>query len=365
MTTLIDADRQDPSQRATKRRPRTTAAAILVRQQAPLEVATIEIPELGVGQVLVQVKATGICGKQLDEISGRRGEDPFLPHLLGHEGAGIVVEIGPGVQKVKPQDHVVLHWMKGSGIESRPPTFQRDGSRINAGWVTTFSEYTIASENRVTPIPDDIPFDLASLLGCAVTTGLGIVFNDAALRPGQSIAVFGVGGVGVNVIQGAALVNAHPIIAIDRHDAKLEQAVAFGATHTLNASRTDPVQAVMEITGRRGIDVAVDLTGLRAVRETAYRVTSAKGRTIFGGVPHHQEPITVDSFPLHFGRVVTGVHGGGTNPDVDIPRCLQLFRLGKLKLEEQVTHRFRLEEINTAVQQVQVGVALRCMVTMT
>jgi Zn-dependent alcohol dehydrogenase len=122
---------------------------------------------------------------------------------------------------------------------------------------------------------------------------------------------------------------------------------------------------VPEVAGRAGIDVAVDLTGLRAVRETAYQVTAATGKTIFAGVPSHDEPITIDSFPLHFGRVVRGVHGGGTKPDADIPHCLRLFRLGKLKLEEQITHRFRLEEINTALQQVQAGLALRCVVTMT
>lgn len=339
-------------------------AAILVRQRAPLEVTQVEIPELGVGQVLVQVKASGICGKQLDEISGRRGDDAFLPHLLGHEGAGIVVEVGPGVRKVKPGDHVVLHWMKGAGIDCLPPRFTRNGTMISAGWVTTFSEYTIASENRMTPIPDDIPFDLAFLLGCAVTTGLGIVFNDAALMPGQSIAVFGVGGVGINVIQGASLVNAYPIVAIDLHDTKLKQAAAFGATHTINANRTDSVQALMELSDRRGVDVAVDLTGLRAVRETAYRVTTATGKTIFAGVPSHGEPMTIDSFPLHFGRLVTGVHGGGTRPDTDIPRYLQLFRLGKLKLAEQVTHRFALEGVNDAIEVVRQGKAGRCVLQM-
>ncbi len=334
-------------------------AAILVTQRAPLEVATVQLPDLGVGQVLVQVKASGICGKQLDEISGRQGADPFLPHLLGHEGAGIVVETGPGVRKVKPGDHVVLHWMKGSGMECAAPRFLRNGTTISAGWVTTFSEYTIASENRVTSIPDDVSFDVASLLGCAATTGLGIVFNDAALRPGQSIAVFGAGGVGVNVIQGASLVNAHPIIAIDRHDARLKQAIAFGATHTINASRTDPATALSGIAGRAGVDVAVDLTGLRAVREAAYQVTSARGKTIFAGVPASNEPMTIDSFPLHFGREITGVHGGGTKPDADIPRYLRLFRLGKLKLAEQVTHRVRLRDINTAVAQMRQGVGCR------
>ena len=176
-------------------------AAILVAQNEPLTVAEVDLPELAVGQILVKVEFSGICGKQLEEIDGKRGEDPYLPHLLGHEGAGVVVEAGPGVRKVKAGDHVVLHWIKGSGIDSIPPRFNWDGVEVSAGCVTTFSEYTVASENRVTPIPSDMELDLAALLGCAVTTGLGIVFNDASLKPGQSMAVFGVGGQDPQTVQ--------------------------------------------------------------------------------------------------------------------------------------------------------------------
>ncbi len=344
---------------------RLMTAAILVKQQAPLVVAdTVQIPALGVGQVLVKIGASGICGKQLEEISGRRGVDAFLPHLLGHEGAGVVCEVGPGVRKVKPGDHVVLHWMKGSGIDSVTPQFQWNGTAVNAGWVTTFSEYTIASENRVTPIPSDVRFDVACLLGCAVTTGLGIVLNNAALKPAQSIGVFGVGGVGLNVIQGAALVNAYPIVAIDRYSHKLEQARAFGATHTFNAIERETKTLLQEMTGGRPFDVAVDTTGHTSVRELAYNLTSHTGITVFAGVPHHEDRITIDSFPLHFGRRIVGSHGGDTRPDIDIPRAIQLYQRGKLKLDEQITHRFPLQDINRAIELVQQGQAARCVITM-
>lgn len=339
-------------------------AAILVEQNAPLVVAEVEIPRLDVGQVLVKVEHSGLCGKQLEEITGRRGEDPFLPHLLGHEGAGIVVDVGPGVRKVKSGDHVVLHWVKGSGIDSDTPEFMWNGTVVNAGWVTTFSEYTVASENRVTLIAVNVKFDVASLLGCAVITGLGIVFNNAALKPGQSIAVFGVGGVGLNVVQGAALVNAYPIVAIDLYDHKLEQAVAFGATHTVNATRSDPQTFLMELSGGRGFDATVDVTGNTGVRQMAYNTTNNAGKTILAGVPHHQEPITIDSFPLHFGRRILGSHGGESQPDVDIPRYIQLYKRGKLKLHEQITHRYCLDEINKAVDVVRKGEAGRCVISM-
>ena len=338
-------------------------AAILTKQNAPLVVAEVKVPPLDVGQVLVETAYSGSCGKQLEEISGKRGDDPYIPHLLGHEGAGVVAEVGPGVRKVKVGDHVVLHWIKGPGMDSAPPRFDWDGAPVSAGWVTTFNQYTVASENRVTPIPNDVPLDVASLLGCAVTTGLGIVFNNAGLMPGQSIAVFGVGGVGLNVMQGAALVNAYPIVAVDLHDHKLEQAITFGATHTVNSTKLDPEASLRDLSGPGGFDVVVDLTGNGAVRESAYNATSNTGKTVFAGVPHHQERITIDSFPLHFGRRIVGSHGGETRPDVDIPRYLQLYKLGKLKLDEQITHRFTLDDINQAVDVVRNGEAGRCVIS--
>ena len=339
-------------------------AAILVEQNKPLLVSDVEIPALGPGQVLVKIEYSGICGKQIDEITGKRGEDPYLPHLLGHEAAGVVMEVGPGVRKVKRDDRVVLHWMKGSGMESATPRFMWNGTVANAGWVTTFSEYTVASENRLTPIDSDIKLDVASLLGCAVTTGLGIVFNNADLKPGQSIAVFGVGGVGLNVILGAALVNAYPIVAIDLVDHKLELARRFGATHTVNASISDPRASLPELSGGRGFDVTVDTSGNTDVFQTAYNVTSNTGRTIMAGVLHHERPITIDAFPLHFGRQIIGSHGGDTHTDVDIPRYASLYRLGKLKLDEQITHRYSLHQINEAMDMVQSGEAGRCLIEM-
>lgn len=339
-------------------------AAILTQQNAPLDIADIDIPKLDVGHVLVKMDYSGICGKQIEEINGKRGHDRFIPHLLGHEGAGIVTEVGPGVRKVKAGDKVVLHWMKGSGIDSTTPEFNRNGTAVNAGWITTFSEYTVVSENRITPIPIGTDSAVASLLGCAVTTGLGVVFNNLGLMPGQSIAVYGVGGVGINVIQGAALVNAYPIVAIDIHDNKLEQAKAFGATHTINSGNNDPVLVLKELSNGKGFDGVVDVTGVNQVRLAAYDSTSNVGRTVFAGVPHHEDRVSFDSFPLHFGRTVIGSHGGDTKPDIDIPRYVQLYELGRLMLAEQITHRYTLYEINKAVETVQSGSAGRCVISM-
>ena len=266
------------------------------------------------------------------------------------KGGGTVVEVGPGVTKVKPGDRVVMHWIKGTGIDSAPPRFSHQGKTLSAGWVTTFSENSIVSENRLTPVNCDAGFDVLALLGCAVTTGLGIVFNNVGLKPGQSIAIFGVGGVGLNVIQGADLVNAYPVVAIDKSAQKLEFAKKFGATHIVNVEDGDTGAVLAEITNGRGFDAVVDTTGVNAVRETAYEATYNKGLTVFCGVPFAGDRISIDSFPLHFGRRIIGSHGGDTVPDVDIPRYLILYRLGRLKLDELISARFPLAEVNRAVE---------------
>jgi S-(hydroxymethyl)glutathione dehydrogenase/alcohol dehydrogenase len=202
-------------------------------------------------------------------------------------------------------------------------------------------------------------------MGCAVTTALGLINNDAQVKIGQSVAVIGCGGVGLNVIQGAAMVAADPIIAIDIHDQKLEMARQFGATHLINSSQADLRAEVRKIVGPQGVDVFVENTGLVRLIEQAYELTAKAGRAILVGVPRHDQDITIHSLPLHFGKVLTGCEGGHSNPTVDIPRYIHLYQAGKLKLDEQITHRFSLDEINVALDTVRKGEAGRCLVEMT
>jgi Zn-dependent alcohol dehydrogenase len=340
-------------------------AAVLVEQNTPLRIEEVEIPSLGVGQILVKMLHSGICGKQIDEITGKRGPDPYIPHMLGHEGTGIVTAIGPGITKVQEQDHVVLHWMKGSGIESAPPRFHIGNQIISAGWVTTFSQYTIVSENRVTKIDSNAPSQTSALLGCAVTTGLGIIFNDINLKPGQSVAVFGVGGIGINVLQGAKLINAYPIVAIDVHEHKLDMAREFGATHTFNHNDIKSDFYHVDLGLADGFDAVVDTTGVTQVFEYGYSITSKIGKTIMAGVQNHKEKTSIDAFALHFGKQIIGSHGGSTNPDVDIPRYSILNKIGLLDLEGQITHSYPLEHINDAIEIVRAGDAGRCMIDFT
>jgi S-(hydroxymethyl)glutathione dehydrogenase / alcohol dehydrogenase len=339
-----------------------TRAAILVESNQPLVVDEIELPSLGVGQVLVKIAVSGICGAQLGEIAAVKGPDKFLPHLLGHEAGGVVEEVGPGVTHVKPGDHVCLHWRKGAGIHAQPARYLWNGRTVHSGWVTTFSDYAIVSENRVTPIPKETKFEIAALLGCAVTTALGLINNDAQVKIGQSVAVFGCGGVGLNVVQAAAMVSAHPIIGIDLHDRKLEFARRLGATHTLNSQTADLRAEIQKIAG--AVDVAIENTGSVRLIELAYELTAPQGRTILVGVPRQDQDITIHSLPLHFGKVLTGCEGGQTNPTVDIPRYLRLYRAGKLQLDPLITHRFPLEQVNDALAAVRSGETGRCVLEM-
>lgn len=341
-------------------------AAILVEQRKPLVIADIEAPsELRYGQVLVRVFCSGICGSQIGEIDGIKGMDKFLPHLLGHEGGGIVEEVGPGVSKVKKGDHVVMHWRKGTGIESPTPKYKWGDKVVSAGWVTTFNEYAVVSENRLTPISKDVDIEVAALMGCAVTTGFGVINNDAGLKIGESIAVFGVGGVGLNVVQGASMVSANPIIAIDIYDHKLQLAKEFGATHLINSAKDDVKEEIYKIVGNNGIDVAVDNTGIVKIIELAYEMTSSAGRTILVGVPRAGEKISICSFPLHFDKILTGSHGGESNPSVDIPRYIRFMNSKRLELHRMITHRFILDDINLAIEKIRRGEVGRCMLKIT
>jgi len=346
--------------------PKKMWAAILVAQKEPLVVDQIDLPsELGQAQVLVKVHYSGICGSQLGEIEGVKGPDKYLPHLLGHEGSGEVVAVGEGVTHVKPADHVVLHWMPGFGIESRSPVYSWRGKPLNAGWVTTFNEYAIVSENRLTVIPQDFDLKIAALFGCAVTTGLGVINNKAQLQIGQSILVLGAGGVGLNIIQGAAMVSAYPIIAVDLHDDKLALAQQLGATHVINATSGNLSEAVHKIVGKNGADVVVDNTGNPKVIEEGYSLTDAKGRMILVGVLPQGKEVSLNTLPLHFGKTLTGTKGGECKPHLDIPRYVRLCREGKLNLSGLITDEFNLWDLNKAIEKMQQGrIDGRCIINM-
>ena len=342
-------------------------AAVLVEQNQPLVVDEVELPTaLDYGQVLVEVHYSGLCGSQLGEIKGVKGADKFLPHLLGHEGSGVVLDVGPRVSCVNIGDHVVMHWRAGRGIEACPPVYKWRGEVLNAGYVTTLNEYAIVSENRLTTIPKDYPMDLAPLFGCAVTTGLGVVENNANLKMGESIVVIGAGGIGLNVIQGALLRHAYPIIAVDLYENRLSLAEKIGATHCINTNLTENwPEVIREHVGVEGADVVVDNTGNSGIISTCIELTKPQGRTILVGVPKTGDPVSLYTLPLHFGKVLVGSHGGDGNPTLDIPRYLRLSKKNIISLSPLITERFSLLETNTAVERMKNGsLSGRCLISM-
>ena len=346
--------------------PKSMNAAILVDQNKPLVIDQVELPQgLEVGQVLVKIHCSGICGSQLGEIDGAKGEDNYLPHLLGHEASGIVQSVGVGVKHVKSGDHVVLHWRKSQGIESCPPRYTWNGEPLNAGLITTFNEYAIVSENRVTPVDTTFDMEVASLFGCAVTTGFGVVENNAKIKLGESVVVFGAGGVGLNIVQAANLLSAYPIIAVDLHDDRLKLAKKFGATHTINSNKNNAKVMIREILKHKDVDAFIDNTGQPTIIEMGYELTGPKGRIVLVGVPRKGNSINIYSLPLHFGKTISGSHGGETIPNEDIPRYQKLFDAGRIQLKPLITDHFKLKEINTAIQKMRNGeIAGRCLIKM-
>jgi S-(hydroxymethyl)glutathione dehydrogenase/alcohol dehydrogenase len=346
--------------------PKKMKAAILVEQRKPLVIDEVQLPStLEVGQVLVKIHYSGICGSQLGEIDGAKGDDKFLPHLLGHEASGTVLAIGPGVKHVKSGDTVVLHWRKGLGIEGAPPTYKWRGEKLNAGWIATFNEYAVVAENRVTAVPADSDLEVAALFGCAVTTGFGVVENNSRIRIGESVVVFGAGGVGLNIVQAAALVGAYPVIAVDLYDNRLDLAKEMGATHLVNSTKQDPKESIQAITSSLGVDVFIDNTGQPQVIELGYQLTKSQGRVTLVGVPRKGNNINIYSLPMHFGKVISGSQGGEAIPHEDILRYQHLYTAGRIKLRELLTERSTLDDINVAIENMRTGkTSGRCLIRM-
>jgi S-(hydroxymethyl)glutathione dehydrogenase/alcohol dehydrogenase len=304
--------------------------------------------------VLVRVRTSSICGAQINEIDAVKGVDKFLPHLLGHEALANVIDTGAGVTACKREDTVIMHWRPGTGMQAPTPAYTWNGRKVNAGWVTTFNEYAVVSENRLTPVPGSIDRKSAPLLGCAVTTALGVINNDAQVGIGESVVVFGVGGVGLNVVQFAAMAGANPVIAIDRLDNKLEMARRFGATHAINSETSgDTAAAIRELVGADGVDKVIETTGVKQLIELGYDLTSKKGRCILVGVP--REKVEIYTLPLHFEKILKGSEGGHCQPNRDIPRLIRLAAAGKITYEGIVTHEFPLEAINDALDLMRSG----------
>lgn len=349
-------------------------AAVIHQPGSELIIEDIHLQEPRSGEVLVKIAATGLCFSDWHMISGATPHP--MPAIPGHEGAGIVLEIGEGVKRVRPGDHVVLTWAPACGecfycLRGLPAhcersynwlwqgTLQDGTSRFRLGnkpvyhfsATSTFAEKVIVPEISCIPIRQAIPLAQAALVGCSVTTGIGAVVNTAQVRPGEIVAVFGCGGVGLNIIQAAALSGAEVILAVDVIPFKLSLARVFGATHIVDPHDQPAINIIHSMTHGRGVDKAFEATGKPVVMEEAYQVTRKGGMTILAGIGPHDSMIQIPAseFPRQSKRIVSTYYGD-SNPRIDIPRILDLYTSGKVKLDELITSRYHLEDINTAFQ---------------
>lgn len=337
-----------------------TAAAILIEQRRPLEIDEIELPSLSFGQVLVEIVSTRICGSQIGEIDGVKGPDHYLPHLLGHEAGGIVREIGPEVTRVKPGDHVVAHWRLSAGIQARSPKYRRGNEVVNGGSITTFNQFSVISENRLTPIPKEVSFETAALLADTLTTGFGVISRDARVQVGESVVIIGVGGIGLGAVLGAKLAGACPIVAVDLFDHKLAKAREYGADLIVKPQANRFAEQVHALMG--DADVVIDGTGSPAVIAEALTLTSKRGRCVLFGVMPHDRELSLNTLQLHFGKVLTGSEGGQSRPDKDIPRYLRLMEHGRFNPAEMVSHRGSLSQINSLIDSMRNGEVIHALI---
>lgn len=330
----------------------------MVEQRKPLVIDEVELPALKRGQVLVEIHATRVCGSQIGEIDGVKGPDKFLPHLLGHEAGAIVLGVGADVAHVALGDRVVCHWRPGAGIDAGGAVYDWNGTKVNAGPVTTFQKYAVISENRLTKVPPDTDFELCCLLADTLTTGFGIINNDAKIKPGESVVIFGVGGIGLGAVLGAKLAGAHPIIGLDLHDHKLAKAAEYGLTHQINASRENAAERVKEILSGLA-DVTIDGTGNPKVIEAAYDLAKLRGgRCVLFGVMPHDQRVSIHTLPLHFGRILTGSEGGQSHPAEDISRILAQLASEHIDCSGFITNRAELKSVNDVANEMRGGSVL-------
>lgn len=359
-------------------------AAVLREFGSPLEIVSVDVEEPRTGEVLVKIAASGICGSDLKTLDGKSPVARQLPVIPGHESAGVVAAVGPGVVGVKPGDHVIVamngpcgrcrncsrgraHLCSGKSRMAAIMGMMADGStRLSLDGeavrpyigIGSFAEYTVVSEAMCVKVAADAPLDLLSLTACGVITGVGAVLNTAKVEPGSSVLVVGAGGVGLNVIQGAVLAGATTIIAADVVDSKLKLAEQFGATHTLISE--DLPKQVSEIV-RGGVDYAFDVTGNVAVLTAAFNATQPGGTTVMVGSPSAKE-LTIAPQTLFGSRRLMGTQGGDATPARDLPLLVDLYRRGRLNLDGLVSERVPLDKINDAIEHVKAGAVARSVV---
>ena len=352
-------------------------AAVCHEFGQPLVVEELAIDPPGPGEVAVRLVATAICHSDIHAIDGAWGG--ALPAVHGHEAAGVVETVGSGVDRLRPGDHVVVTLIRHCGhcffcgggqpslcessfaLDRRTPLHGAGGAVVHQGLRTgAFAEQVVVEQSQAVAIDRDVPLASAALLACGVLTGVGAVTNVARVEAGSSVVVVGAGGVGLNSIQAAALAGATPVIAIDLAKAKLEAALAFGATDVIDAGSGDPAAVVRQLTGGRGADYVLVAVGSARAIVSSRALMRRGGSMVLVGMPAAGVEIGIEAVDLaHDGQSILGCKMGSAQPAIDIPKLIELYRQGRLKLDELITERYPLTEINRAIAAVKQGAALR------
>ena len=364
-------------------------AAVLMRdgitsnfdKEAPLEIREVDLAPPERGEVLIRMAAAGVCHSDLSVINGTRPRP--LPMVLGHEASGHVEEVGAGVDDLKPGDHVVCIFAPGCRnctpcAEGRPALCERAARHHGAGelmtgarhlsmegqpinhhvGVSAFATHAVMDRRSLVKVEHDLPAHVSALFSCAMLTGAGAVFNTARIRPGQSVAIIGLGGVGLSAVLGAAAAGAGRVIAVDPFESKMEAARSMGATDCIKADEAT-IKTVRDLTGG-GVDCAIELAGSVKALETAYEITRRGGLTVTAGLPHPDQRMALPALKLVAEeRTLKGSYIGSCVPQRDLPRMFALYHQGKLPVERMLTHRVGLHEINLAMDRLNDGTAIR------
>jgi len=355
-------------------------AAVVFRAGGSLEIRTVDLAEPGDGEVLVKMQAAGLCHSDLSALEGKLGAVVSFPIILGHEGAGVVISCGPGVRSLKPGDHVVPVAIPECGVCSnctsgktniceearRPPAspFSLDGEEVSAFCsLGTFAEYSVITETRLAKVRPGAPDDIVCCIGCGVITGVGAALQTAKVTPGSSVAIVGMGGIGLSVLQGARIAGANRIIAIDRNPAREQICREYGATDFIKAGEVENLGAAIRAIVPAGVDFAFECVGHTGLMRTMLEATNnCWGMGISVGIPGGGAEVTFDPASFMSGRTWRGSKLGGERTRTTVPRLVDWYCDGFLKLDELVTHRLPLEQINRGFDMMKSGEAIRSVV---
>lgn len=339
-------------------------AAVLFKLNSPLKIINLKIPKLQKGQVLVKIFYSAICRSQIMEINSGRDNKKYLPHLLGHEASGKVVGIGKAVKKFKINDNVILTWMRCSGLESENPHFFFRGKRINSGKITTFSNYSVISENRLVKKPKKLKLKESVLFGCSFMTGPGMVFNDLKIKnKNLKIVLVGLGGVGLGIYISLKSVGIKNIILIEKNKNKILLAKKLGIKHCFKSTNNKTLKNIMNIF-RGGADICLESAGNVKTIEFAIKLLKDKGYLHFASHPKNQDFIKIKPFDLIIGKKISGSWGGGCFPDRDIKKFSKLTQTKYFKISKIINNEYSLDNINKAINDFTKGKVFRPIIKM-